>query len=169
MIDKFGQVVNNETEAMNLLYRNPKLDMSQIVLEDTNKYKTATKELYSELAEVQQYIEPTISIEEFDIQKQKNWYMPNEYRDLDIAKWVLDQCSNDEELQRAGKELLVFQERGLMMLLNYMKYLVDTMRLNNIVWGVGRGSSVGSFVLYKIGINRINPIYYRLDFEDFLN
>ena len=38
-----------------------------------------------------------------------------------------------------------------------MKYLVDTMRNNNIVWGVGRGSSVGSFVLYKIGINRINP------------
>ena len=74
MIDKFGQIVNNETEAMNLLYRNPKLDMNQIVLEDTNKYKTATKELYSELAEVQQYIEPTISIEEFDIQKQKNWY-----------------------------------------------------------------------------------------------
>ena len=45
MIDKFGQIVNNETEAMNLLYRNPKLDMNQIVLEDTNKYKTATKEL----------------------------------------------------------------------------------------------------------------------------
>mgnify|MGYP001323625434 CR=1 FL=1 len=169
MIDKFGQVVNTETEAMNLLYHNPKLELSQIVLEDAEKYKTATKDLYSELASVQQYVESSLTIEEFDKQKQQNWYMPQDYKELDIAKWILDQCSNDEELQRAGKELLVFQERGLMMLLNYMKYLVDTMRRNNIVWGVGRGSSVGSFVLYKIGINRINPIYYRLDFEDFLN
>jgi len=169
MIDKFGQVVNTETEAMNLLYHNPKLELGQIVLEDAEKYKTATKELYSELASVQQYVESSLTIKEFDKQKQQNWYMPQEYRELDIAKWILDQCSNDEELQRAGKELLVFQERGLIMLLNYMKYLVDTMRKNNIVWGVGRGSSVGSFVLYKIGINRINPIYYRLDFEDFLN
>ena len=169
MIDKFGQVVNNETEAMTLLYHNPTLDIGQIVLEDATKYKTATKDLYSELAQVQQYVESNLTVEEFDKQKQQNWYMPKEYKDFDIAKWLLDQCSNDEELQRAGKELLVFQERGLMMLLNYMKYLVDTMRSNNIVWGVGRGSSVGSFVLYKIGINRINPIYYRLDFEDFLN
>ena len=169
MIDKFGQVVNNETEAMTLLYHNPTLDIGQIVLEDATKYKTATKDLYSELAQVQQYVESSLTVEEFDKQKQQNWYMPEEYKDFDIAKWLLDQCSNDEELQRAGKELLVFQERGLMMLLNYMKYLVDTMRNNNIVWGVGRGSSVGSFVLYKIGINRINPIYYRLDFEDFLN
>ena len=169
MIDKFGQVVNNETEAMTLLYHNPTLDIGQIVLEDATKYKTATKDLYSELAQVQQYVESSLTVEEFDKQKQQNWYMPKEYKDFDIAKWLLDQCSNDEELQRAGKELLVFRERGLMMLLNYMKYLVDTMRSNNIVWGVGRGSSVGSFVLYKIGINRINPIYYRLDFEDFLN
>ena len=169
MIDKFGQVVNNETEAMTLLYHNPTLDIGQIVLEDATKYKTATKDLYSELAQVQQYVESSLTVEEFDKQKQQNWYMPKEYKDFDIAKWLLDQCSNDEELQRAGKELLVFQERGLMMLLNYMKYLVDTMKSNNIVWGVGRGSSVGSFVLYKIGINRINPIYYRLDFEDFLN
>ena len=169
MIDKFGQVVNNETEAMTLLYHNPTLDIGQIVLEDATKYKTATKDLYSELAQVQQYVESSLTVEEFDKQKQQNWYMPKEYKDFDIAKWLLDQCSNDEELQRAGKELLVFQDRGLMMLLNYMKYLVDTMRSNNIVWGVGRGSSVGSFVLYKIGINRINPIYYRLDFEDFLN
>jgi len=49
-----------------------------------------------------------------------------------------------------------------------MKYLVDLMRENNIVWGVGRGSSVSSFVLFLIGIHRINSIYYDLDVEEFL-
>jgi DNA polymerase III alpha subunit len=42
------------------------------------------------------------------------------------------------------------------------------MRNNNIVWGVGRGSCVSSFVLFLIGIHKINPIYYDLDVSEFL-
>jgi DNA polymerase III alpha subunit len=53
-------------------------------------------------------------------------------------------------------------------LLQYLKYLVDTMRKNNIVWGVGRGSSVASFVLFLIGIHRINSLYYQLSIDEFL-
>ncbi|SVE58192.1 uncharacterized protein METZ01_LOCUS511046, partial [marine metagenome] len=97
-----------------------------------------------------------------------NWFMPKEYIEFDISKWVLEQCDGDTELQRAGQELMAFQERNLLPLLNFMYYLVETMKKHNIVWGVGRGSSVSSFVLYKIGINRINPIYYSLDFSEFL-
>ena len=49
-----------------------------------------------------------------------------------------------------------------------MKYLVDTLRKNKIVWGVGRGSSVASYVLYLLGVHRINSIYYELDIAEFL-
>jgi DNA polymerase III alpha subunit len=94
--------------------------------------------------------------------------MPEEYKTLDIAKYVLGQCENEEEMQRAGQELLLYQERDMFDLLRYLKYLVDTMRNNNIVWGVGRGSSVSSFVLFLIGIHKINSIYYQLDFSEFL-
>jgi DNA polymerase III alpha subunit len=52
--------------------------------------------------------------------------------------------------------------------LRYLKYMVDTLRANNIVWGVGRGSSVASFVLYLLGVHRINSIYYNLDIAEFL-
>jgi DNA polymerase III alpha subunit len=87
---------------------------------------------------------------------------------MDIAKFVLDQCKTEEELQRAGKELLMFQDRDMFTLLKYLKYLVDTMKSHNILYGVGRGSSVSSFVLYIIGIHRINSLYYDLDIEEFL-
>jgi hypothetical protein len=70
-------------------------------------------------------------------------------------------------LQRCGKELLEYAARDLLPLLQYLKYLVDTMRQNNIVWGVGRGSSTASFVLYKIGVHRINSIEYQLPLEEF--
>jgi DNA polymerase III alpha subunit len=94
--------------------------------------------------------------------------MPQQYKDMDIAQFVLEQCQDDSELQRAGMELLLFQERDMFDLLKYLKYLVDTMRENNIIWGVGRGSSVSSFVLYLIVIHKINSLYYDLSIEEFL-
>ncbi len=106
--------------------------------------------------------------EDFDRACQSRWHMPQQYRDLDIAEWVLNQCANEEELQRCGQELMLFQERGLFDLLRYLRYLVDVMTDANIVWGVGRGSSVASYVLYKIGIHRIDSLYYDLDPREFL-
>jgi DNA polymerase III alpha subunit len=108
------------------------------------------------------------SIAEFDKKLQDIWFMPDEYKNMDIAKYVLDQCKTDEELQRAGQELMLYQERDMFILLKYMKYLVDTMRENNIIWGVGRGSSVASFVLYLINIHRINSLHWDLQIEEFL-
>jgi DNA polymerase III alpha subunit len=87
---------------------------------------------------------------------------------MDIAKWILEQCTSESELQRAGEELLLFQDRDMFILIKYLKYLVDTMRDNNIVWGVGRGSSVASFVLFLIGVHRINSLYYDLSIDEFL-
>ena len=53
-------------------------------------------------------------------------------------------------------------------LLCYLKYLVDTMREHNIVWGVGRGSSVASYCLYLLGVHKIDSIKYELDIREFL-
>ena len=94
--------------------------------------------------------------------------MPDNYKNLDIAQWVLSKCNDDEEVQRCGQELLEYAERDMLDMLCYLKYLVDTMTENSIVWGVGRGSSVSSFVLYKIGVHRINSLYYDLDFNEFM-
>ena len=114
------------------------------------------------------YIDPKLSINDFDNNNQSRWYLPSEYANMDIAKYVLDKCTNEEELQRAGDELIKFQERDMFILLKYLKYLVDTMRKHNIVWGVGRGSSVASFVLFLLEIHRINSLYYDLSIDEFL-
>ena len=71
-------------------------------------------------------------------------------------------------MQRVGHELLLYQNKNLFNLLRYLKYLVDTMKNNNIIWGVGRGSSVASYVLYLLEVHRIDSIYYDLDPEEFL-
>jgi DNA polymerase III alpha subunit len=87
---------------------------------------------------------------------------------LDIAELVIGMCDTEQKLQRVGHELLLYQERGLFDLLRYLKYLVDVMKRNNVIWGVGRGSSVASYVLYLLGVHRIDSMYYDLDAEEFL-
>jgi DNA polymerase III alpha subunit len=94
--------------------------------------------------------------------------MPQAYSDLDIAKYILSLCETQEQLQRCAEELLLFQEKNLFDLLKYLKYLVDTMKENHIIWGIGRGSSVASYVLYLLGVHRINSLYYDLDIREFL-
>jgi hypothetical protein len=160
--DIYGQIILNEN------------DLCELYLRDPNRViKTALTETKIRLSDdldivLSEYIDPKLSVEKFDELNQNIWYMPKEYLEMDIAKWVLDQCQNEAELQRAGEELILFQERNMFILLQYLKYLVDTMRANNIVWGVGRGSSVASFILFLIGIHRINSLYYDLSIDEFL-
>lgn len=99
---------------------------------------------------------------------QRNWHMPEEYKQLDIAEYILGLCTTEAELQRVGHELLLYQERDLFNLLRYLKYLVDTMTEHQLIWGVGRGSSVASYVLYKLGVHRIDSMFYDLNIEEFL-
>jgi DNA polymerase III alpha subunit len=39
---------------------------------------------------------------------------------------------------------------------------------NHVIWGVGRGSSVASYVLYLLGVHRIDSMFYDLDVSEFL-
>ena len=94
--------------------------------------------------------------------------MPEQYKNLDIAEYILSLCSTEAELQRVGEELLLYQERDLFNLLRYLKYLVDIMTENKVIWGVGRGSSVASYILYKLKVHRIDSMYYKLDIKEFL-
>ena len=51
--------------------------------------------------------------------------------------------------------------------LKFLVYLIETMRDNNIVWGVGRGP-IYSYVLYLLGVHKVDPTKYGLDITDFL-
>jgi DNA polymerase III alpha subunit len=166
--DQYGQAYTTTNELCDLLYKNPKLDISRFQVEDSLEYNRSVAELHAELDLLDSYHNITQTVEEFDRVLQTNWRMPVEYKNLDIAAYVLGLCQQEHELQRVGQELLLYQERGLFDLLRYLKYLVDTLRKNNVVWGVGRGSSVASYVLFLLGVHKIDSLYYNLDIDEFL-
>jgi len=107
------------------------------------------------------------SVESFDKNNQENWFMPEEYKQMDIEEFLVHNCPK-ENYQRLIEEIQEYRSRNMLNLLRWLKYFVDTMRSNKIVWGVGRGSSVSSYVLYIIGIHKIDSIRYNLDWKEFL-
>jgi DNA polymerase III alpha subunit len=161
--DQFGQIIYNEDDLINAVMSNTVL--GTVLVEPSIKIDHVVQTAFPQ---IKQYTPEDITVEHFDQQCQTHWYMPGEYQQLDIAAHVLDLCNSSEELQRCGQELLMYQERGMFPVLCYVKYLVDTMKQHSIIWGVGRGSSVASYVLYKLGLHRIDSLYYDLDPADFL-
>lgn len=165
-VDKFGQLILNDNDLLEILYKNPKKRFEKVLSENSIVFPDILELEY--IPDIKQYQELNISVIDFDIQNQNNYFMPDEYKKIDIAKHVLDLCVTDVELQRVGTELLLYQERNMFNILKYLKYLVDTLKSNNIVFGVGRGSSVSSYVLYLLGVHKINSLYYDLDITEFL-
>jgi DNA polymerase III alpha subunit len=134
--------------------------------DDVDRFNTAMEE--QGFDKLQKYIPLDVDQKTFDGVCQSEWFMPDEYKTLDVIDYVLQRTVSKTEMERAGEELYEFQKRDMLDLLRYMIYLVDFMRENNIVWGVGRGSSVASYVLYLIGVHRIDSIQYGLDWREFL-
>ena len=164
--DKLGQIVLEEDDLIDILMTDPERQIKHALVKDVDL--SQVKELIDNIHKFVEYKPIDVDTTTFDSVMQSQWLMPDEYQNLDIAQWILDQCKEDFEIQRVGKELLLYQERELFDLLRYLKYLVDTMRNNNVIWGVGRGSSVASYVLYLIGVHKINSLYYNLDVAEFL-
>jgi DNA polymerase III alpha subunit len=116
----------------------------------------------------QPYFENNQLQENFDLTNQSNWYIPEEYKDFNITEYLISLCVNDIELKRVKEELELFKTYNMIDLLKFLKYLVDKMREDKILWGVGRGSSVASYCLYLLGVHKIDSIKYELDIREFL-
>lgn len=103
--------------------------------------------------------------EEYHKELSSVWLIPDKYQQMDMLETLRARAQYPERLER---EMRMFRERGLEPVLRATQYLVDVMREKGVTWGVGRGSSVASYVLYLIGVHRIDPVQYDLDITEFL-
>lgn len=169
-IDSYGRTILDGNEALEALYSGKIENLKNLFFEEelTSQFNQAVKENADGIPYISEYKNLEDSLEMFDEANRCSWFMPENYNSFPIVNWLYDQCTTEEEKNRVTEELELFIQHGVFDVLFYLKYLVDTMRENNIVWGVGRGSSVASYVLYLIGIHKINSIKYNLDIKEFL-
>lgn len=168
-IDPLGLVVFQERGIMELMYRDDPLE--SILVENTrgvDLLNTLCDDLKIKKPNLILYNKPTITIKEFDKKNQDTWLIPDDFLKVNMKEFLLAKCVTEDEMDRVILEYKLFEERGMEKILNLCLYMVTRFRENNVLWGIGRGSSVASYCLYLIGIHRIDSLKFNLDIGEFL-
>ena len=146
-LDRFSNPIFNEADIFRALYQGKQLS-NELIVDYTDDIRSL--ETISEL-KFQEPLDADISVEDFDMAMQSDWHMPDGYKYMDIEEWIWSKTPmTGPENKRVGDELAAFKERNMLDLLRWLKYFVDTCEKEGIVWGVGRGSSVASYILFLI-------------------
>jgi DNA polymerase III alpha subunit len=163
--DKYNNIIFNDADIFHYLYSGDISALPKLIISPSDEISKL-----AEISEIKfkEYTQPTISIEEFDRQNQEHWFMPSDYYNFDVKLFCLKQCRSLTEINRVKAELQEYERLNLTKLLQWLKYFVDTCQNSDVILGVGRGSSVASYVLYLLGVHRINSIKYELDWKEFL-
>jgi len=165
-INSMNEIVVNENDLVEGLLRSKQA--KYIVTKETDKIDTYNH--FCSLFKFNDHIDyetPDDSSDKYTYSDVNNWHMPEEYKQLNITDYILNLCPK-QNTDRCIAELEEFKQRGMLPMLKFLVYMVTTLRDNNIMWGVGRGSSVSSYILYLIGVHKIDSIKYNLDYKEFL-
>jgi DNA polymerase III alpha subunit len=147
-----------EQESIELLYRGESL--KDLPIEDVKLFNKFSKEL-------------DLNKLTSDTNYSKGFNIPQHYKDLDVEEYVYNLIPDggidiESCKARVEMELELYRARNLYPVLQLIIYIVDTLRKHNLVWGVGRGSSVASYVLYLLGVHRVDSHKYTLNIREFL-
>jgi DNA polymerase III alpha subunit len=110
---------------------------------------------------------------------QFDWMIEKSYHKISVSEFIVEALESEihgmtaldseARIDRTRMELKLFKTKNLFPVLRLMIYVMDVFEQNNVVWGVGRGSSVSSYILYLIGIHDIDCVKFQLPIEDFIH
>lgn len=104
-----------------------------------------------------------------------SWIIPQEYLDLSLDEYLMKALKNRSDLNpsmylhRLMLELVEIKKHNIVLLFKTMIYVIDRLKEEKKIWGVGRGSSCASLVLYLIGVHEVDPIKYDIPMSEFFH
>lgn len=102
-------------------------------------------------------------------QNHELWRYDEAYDKINLLDYFLQRCpQEDKYIERVKYEVQLYENFNMTKLLRCMIWLVDFMNENSIFWGLGRGSSVSSYLLYLIELHLVDSVKYELDVNEFL-
>ncbi len=107
----------------------------------------------------------TVKTESADINI--DWVMPEKYINTNILPIIPEDDLYEERLRRLVQEVGLFESNDMYDVLRILIYVIDIFNEYNIVWGVGRGSSCASYLLYLLDLHLVDPVRYNIDLSEF--
>lgn len=168
-INKYGQTILSSENLRDLVLQGKNINHLNVVFdEEIELFQKYQSELLPETILFLDAPNEDLTFDEFHEKASEEWIFPVVYQHIKVKNWLLEKCKTQAEIDRVEEEYKLYEERDLIMLLRLFIYLVDYMRKNSFIWGVGRGSSVSSYILYLIGIHRVDSLKYGLDIKEYL-
>lgn len=168
-VDPWGRVVVDQASLPEILLNGNSLEDVFVADDDaTARFNELCQKWDKAQFMLRPALPPDHSPEEEHAARASRWLVCDDLRGLDVREFLVGACATQEQRDRVNEEMDLFEARDLVPLLQTMICLVEHFRANKIVWGVGRGSSVASYVLYMIGVHRIDPMKYGLSINEFL-
>jgi len=107
-----------------------------------------------------------------------DWSIPEPYYSLDLAVYLVEKFDErrprdytpDEyrqALERVALELEQVEIFGMVEFMRTVIYVLDMLRAHDVVWGVGRGSSCASYLLFIIGLHAVDCVRFDVPYEEF--
>lgn len=167
--NKYGQAILESDNLRELLLQGKNISHLNVIFDqDIELFQQYQGELLPETITFLGEPDESLTFDEFHQKCADDWIFPSLYQQIDVKKWLLDKCKTQDEIDRVNAEYVLYEERDLIMLLRLFIFIIDYLRKNDLVWGVGRGSSTSSYVLFLIGTHFVDSIKYNLDIKDFL-
>ena len=138
--NQYGEPIVNCNDLMELVYQGYDVNKVKVNDDRVEKYNTIIEELALDWPSLKKLTDLDIAVEDYDRALQSDWYMPDEYKQMDVEEHIRSLTKTQEEKTRVEEELVLYRKYNVLNVLRFLVYLIDTMRTNNIVWGVGRGS-----------------------------
>ena len=162
MLDKHNRYISDENTGIDMLYKGIDLSNAEFgTTSDLLKFQELARDLDVNLLKI---------LGDTDYDRINTYNIPEHYKTLDVKEYVrkLVEQGDSDQTGRVEMELTMFEERGLFPVIQILIYIIETMRKHKLVWGVGRGSSVASYVLYLLGVHKIDSLKHNLDIKEFL-
>lgn len=106
-----------------------------------------------------------------------DWNIPEKYKNINLREFLLKKVcihnlNKTEEYICKSKiridyELKLVEDMNLTGLFQCILYLIDVFIEHKIVWGVGRGSSCASYILYLMDLHCVDSIEYDIPANEF--
>ena len=168
-VNMYGQAILSSDNLRELLLQGKNIGHLNVIKdEEIELFEEYQSTLLSETITFLDAPEEKLTFDEFHQQCADEWVFPVVYQQIDVHRWLIDKCKTQQEIDRVNEEYVLYKDRDLVMLLRLFIFLVDYMRKNKFIWGVGRGSSVSSYILYLIGVHRVDSLKYGFDIKDYL-
>lgn len=105
-----------------------------------------------------------------------DWAIPEEYKQIDLVDYLdkalknkIPKAKQEVYAERVREEMVEVDKRNIRDIFKAIIFAVDTLRDNEVVWGVGRGSSCSSLILFLLDLHKVDPIKYQIPMSEFFH